>query len=393
VHFLTVYAVALLAAVLISGLAERSILSTAVLFLLVGLGSGALGILQFEGTEPFVENLMMLTLFSILYTDGMRVGLSDLRDAWYLPGRALICGMPLTLLFTAISAHWIVGLSWVESFLIGAILSPTDPVFVAALLGRKEVPESLKRLLNVESGVNDGLALPVVIYLIAVARHGEFSPLLISGEVLAGIALGLAIPWIAIRLEQSRFFSASVAYRPLNAFAIGLLVLGICYSLDANEYLAAFVAGIAVASLDPTLKESFHRFGEMVSELLKLAALLVFGSLIPIGIWGASSGADYLFVATALFVVRPLAMSIALLGSSMPWRERATAAWFGPKGFASVAYGILVVKSQLLNVDHLLRLIALVISGSIILHSSTDALISNWYAGRVAKARGSNEYV
>ncbi len=379
-HFLTAFAVTLLIAVLVSGLAERSVLSTAVLFLLAGFLCGAFGALQFEATDALVGALMMLALFSILYTDGMHVGLSELRKAWYLPGRALILGMPLTLLLTAACAHWVAGLGWIESLLVGAILSPTDPVFVAALVGREEVPHSLKQLLNVESGLNDGIALPIVIYLLAIAEHEQFDAVLTTGEVLAGVALGIAIPWLAVHLEQSRFFSAAVNYRPLNAFAIGLLVLAVCLSLGANEYLAAFAAGVTVATIDPGLRQSFREFGELVSELLKLAALLVFGSMISWEDVRAVGGAGFTFALLTLFVVRPVSMGIALVGSSMPWRERAAAAWFGPKGFASVAYGILALKSGIPNAEHVTLLVATVIAGSILLHSTTDVLVADWFA-------------
>ena len=134
---LLVFAMTLLAAVLVSDLADRSVLSTAVLFLLAGVvaGDGVLGAVSLRPDDPAVAMLAELALFSVLFTDGMRVGLSDLASAWQLPGRALLLGLPLTLLGTAFLAHWVAGLPWAESFLIGAVLSPTDPVFAAAIVG------------------------------------------------------------------------------------------------------------------------------------------------------------------------------------------------------------------------------------------------------------------
>ena len=142
---LFVFALTLLAAVLVSDLADRSVLSTAVLFLLAGVvaGEGMLGAISLRPDAPAVALLAELALFSVLFTDGMRVGLKDLASAWRLPGRALLLGLPLTLVGTALLARWIVGLPWAESFLIGAVLSPTDPVFAAAIVGREEVPARL----------------------------------------------------------------------------------------------------------------------------------------------------------------------------------------------------------------------------------------------------------
>src|SRR5919204_4755184 len=98
----------------------------------------------------------------------MRLSIRELLSAWHLPGRALLLGMPLTCCGTALFARLVVQVPWAEAFLLGAVLSPTDPVFAAAIVGREEVPQRLRHLLNVESGVNDGLALPVVVAMLAV---------------------------------------------------------------------------------------------------------------------------------------------------------------------------------------------------------------------------------
>jgi len=385
-----IFALTLLAAVLISELADRSVLSTAVLFLLTGFvaGEGVLNTVSLGPNDPAVAILAELALFSILFTDGMRLGVKELVSAWNLPGRALLLGLPLTLVGTAFLAHWIIGLPWAESLLIGAVLSPTDPVFAAAIVGRAEVPARLRRLLNIESGLNDGLALPIVIAMLAIVNSEAFSPWEVLGEVLAGIAIGVVVPWIAIRLEHSRYFSAHVTYQPLNAFAIGLLVYAIASLSGANPFLAAFAAGITVASVGPEVRAAFHQFGELISELLKLAALLVFGALISPQFLREIPASGYLFALLVLIAVRPVALSLSLVRSSLGWRERAVAAWFGPKGFASVVFGLLILKEaevgrmDLLRADHLFHLVAICIVGSIVAHSSTDVLIARWLGQR-----------
>ena len=371
---------ALLLAVLVSERAERSVLSTAVLFLVAGFvaGDGMLGIVALAPGNKVVAVLAELALFSVLFTDGMRVGLRDLAAAWRLPGRALFLGLPLTLGGTALLAHWVAGLPWLEAFLLGAVLSPTDPVFAAAIVGREEVPARLRRLLNVESGLNDGLALPLVVILLAVAGDGKVHLSAIAGEVVLGVALGVLVSWTAIRLERTRFFAAHTTYAPLNAFAIGLLVLALSSMTHANEFLAAFAAGITVATAGPEVREAFHPFGELVAELLKLAALLVFGASMSPRFLAEIPWTGYAFAVLVLIAVRPAALGIALGGSRLGWREWAAAAWFGPKGFASVVFGLLVLKSGLARADEVFRLTALVVSGSILAHSSTDVLVARW---------------
>ncbi|MFI7577068.1 cation:proton antiporter [Micromonospora sp. NPDC049497] len=373
------FAAVLLLAVLLSSLAHRTILSTAVLFLAAGfiLGPETTGVLNITADSPIVATLAELALFTVLFTDGMRVGWADLRSAWRLPGRALGWGLPLTLAITALLAHYVVGLDWPEALLLGAILAPTDPVFAAALVGNERVPGRLRHLLNVESGINDGLALPFVILFLAVAAGSDDLHLDELGtELLLGLVIGVAVPWLALRLERSRFFSASTQYEPLNGVAIGLLVLALGQVTHANLFLAAFAAGVTVATFGERQRESFEHFGELIAELFKLGALLVFGALISIEFLGEISWPGWVFAALAILVARPLALAVSFLGSHLTRTEQFAAMWFGPKGFASVVYGLLVLQAGIPAGDEIFHLVALTIVLSILAHSSTDIVIA-----------------
>jgi NhaP-type Na+/H+ or K+/H+ antiporter len=285
--------------------------------------------------------------------------------------------LPLTLVITALLAHYVAGMAWPQALLIGAILAPTDPVFAAALVGNDKVPARLRHLLNVESGVNDGLALPFVIVFLAVAAGSDDLHLGELGiELASGIAIGVAVPWLALWLERRRIFSASTQYEPLNAIAIGLLVLALGYATHANLFLAAFAAGITVATFGPRQREAFEHFGELISEVLKLAALLVFGALISVEFLGEISWTGWIFAILALVVARPLALWLSFLRSGLSLREQAAAMWFGPKGFASVVYGLLVLEAAIPDADAVFHLVALTIVLSILAHSSTDILVA-----------------
>ncbi len=381
---LLAFALVLFVGALLSDLAHRTVLSTAVLFLGAGivLGDGVTGVLSLRPSDPIVTSLAELALFSVLYTDGMRVAPNDLRRAWGLPGRALLLGMPLTFLLTALLAYGVAGLPWTESMLVGAVLAPTDPVFASAIVGRQEVPARLRSLLNVESGLNDGLALPVVLVLISVLSRGEVSLRELGTELLLGVVLGVVVPAIAALFIRSRFTAATPLYASLGGLSIGLVLLGVAEATHANLFLAAFTGGITVAALTPQVETSFHEFGELVTELLKLAAILVFGALVSPAFLADIPVLGYVFAVLAIVVARPVAIAIALLRSSLPLGERAVAAWFGPKGFASVVYGLLVLDAQLVRSDELFHLIALVITLSILAHSSTDVPIAHAFARR-----------
>ena len=376
-----VFAVTLLAAVLISERAHRTVLSTAVLFLVAGflVGGGMLDLLPLGADHPLVRQVAELALFSVLFTDGMRSGVRDLTRAWRLPGRALLFGLPLSLVGTALVAHWVAGVPWTEAFLLGAVLSPTDPVFAAAIVGREEIPWRLRHLLNVESGLNDGLALPIVVVLLAAAGGGEIDGAELAGELALGVGIGIVVPWAAIALERTSLFAAAGTYQPLGVFAIGLLVLGLSLLTHANLFLAAFAAGITVATIAPEVRDAFRGFGELITELLKLAALLVFGALISPAFLAETPASGYVFAVLAIVAVRPLSIVLALAGGRLGWRELGAAAWFGPKGFASVVYGLLVLGSGIARADELFHLIAIVIALSILAHSSTDVLVARLF--------------
>ena len=162
---LLVYSVTLFTAVLLSCLAERSVLSVAVIFLASGLLFGNTGVIAISPGQPVVALFIELALFAILFTDGMQVPLAG-TAGWRLPFRALFVGLPLALAATAALGRVLLGVSWQIAFLMGAALSPTDPAFASAIIGREEVPGRVRALLNIESGLNDGLALPVVMALL-----------------------------------------------------------------------------------------------------------------------------------------------------------------------------------------------------------------------------------
>jgi NhaP-type Na+/H+ or K+/H+ antiporter len=378
------FAALLMVAVLISERAHRTVLSTAVLFLVGGflLGPGVLDLIALQPGDPLVGQLAELALFAVLFTDGMKAGIRELRSAWRLPGRALLLGLPLTLIITAVIAHLLLDLTWTQTFLLAAVLAPTDPVFAAAIVGREEVPRRLRHLLNVESGVNDGLALPVVLVLLAAAGGAQTGGWLLLEEIVLGVVIGVAVPWVVLRLERLPALAAQAAFQPLVTVSIALLVLALCLITHGNLFLGAFAAGVTVASTGPTFREEFEQVGELVTELLKLAAILVFGVLMtPDFLFQEIPAVGWIFAVAALLVARPIALALAFVGAHLSWREQGVAMWFGPKGFASVVYGLIVLESGAPDADLLFHLVALVVVLSILAHSSTDVLIARNFAG------------
>jgi NhaP-type Na+/H+ or K+/H+ antiporter len=391
VVLVAVFGAALLVAVLLSGLAARSVLSTSLLFLVGGaiVSEGFLGLIHITPHSDLVEITADLALFAVLFTDGMHVSFAALRRAWHHPARALGLGMPLAFLGMALVAHFVAGLDWTTAFLVGAVLAPTDPVFASAIVGRQEVPARLRQLLNVESGINDGLALPVVLLLIAAAgpasHTAEASVGTISLELVGGLALGVAMPLAVSWLVRFRLLGAEPKLQPLLPFAIGVLLYATCHLTHANPYLAAFSAGAVLSSVSPESARIFEPLGEAAAELAKFAALLVFGALLTPSLFGDVSVGGYVAVVLAILVIRPGSLLLSLIGTSINRRERLTAAWFGPKGFASVVYGLLVLQAGIPEGEEAFTLIAVCIAFSIVAHSSTDVPIARVFADGAAE--------
>jgi sodium/hydrogen antiporter len=372
------FGVVLLISVSLSGLAARTVLSTTLLFLAAGavLGQGGFGIVDIPSSSPFVVAFADIALFTVLFTDGQRACLPALRDAWRLSGRALGLAMPLTMVGIAVPAHFLAGLDWPTAFLVGAILSPTDPVFASAIVGRADVPVRLRRLLNVESGLNDGLALPFVLIFLATATHHQPHLGTVALELLVGLGIGIAVPAAVTSAWRLPVLTAEPRLQALGPLAIGVVVYAACDLTHANPYLAAFAAGSTMASLDPVVADRFEHFGDLLSETTKFAALLVFGALITTDRLADLSAGDWAIAVLAILVVRPAAMLLSLLRTSLPWRQRTVAAWFGPKGFASVVYVLLAVQAGIPDAGHVFDLVAVTIALSIVLHSSTDVPIA-----------------
>lgn len=385
-----IFCVLLVFSVLLSARFKRTLLSAAVLFLLGGIvtGEGALGFAHVSAEAPLVSGMTRAALVAVLFTDAMGANLQELRRAWRLPGRALLFGMPLTMLGLALLSHLLLQVPWRESFLLGAILSPTDPVLSNAIVGRAAVPLQLRSLLNVESGVNDGIALPVVVALLPEAHAAGWTLL---AEVAGGVVVGVAVAWCVLALRSLSFFEVHEPFAPLVALTIGLTTFAVATVLHVSEFLAAFAAGITVATLDARTRTDFEPLGELLVSLLKVGTIFLFGLAVSARVLASFQLLTLLYALLAIIVVRPLSIFVALVGSALELPLRAVAAWFGPKGFASILFGLFIlhgghdVSAGAASAENLFRIIGLVVVCSILAHSTTDVPIAHWLERR---ARG-----
>lgn len=378
---LLTFGVALFLAVATSDLAARSPLSPTSVFLAVGLVAGPLGLDVIHLHGSVVEGISVVALYVILFTDGQEAPWADLRRHWRVSARALVVGMPLTLVLIAALGHWLAGLPWPAALVLGAVLAPTDPVFASALVGRDDVPRQVRHVLNIESGLNDGLALPAVLVLIGTAggnpigRSTDVPTLLL--ELLLGLALGFAIPFVGWLLLRLPAFGSGQVHRPLGHIAVAVVLFALCQLTGANAFVAAFAAGSTIASLDSTATAAFRRTGERVSEMLLGAALLAFASLLDAHLLATAGVLGFAFAVLVIVVSRPVPVTAVLVGTDLSFRQRLSLAWFGPKGFASVAYAAIVAFSDMPHAEEVVALTAVTVLVSALAHSSTDLVVAN----------------
>ena len=392
----TVLGLLLMLGALVSGLARRSVLSLAAMFVLAGfvLGNGGLEVIDFRARSGFVTDLAFAALIVILFRDGLEVESEMLQRAWHLPLRKLVLAMPLTTIIVAAATRVLIGLSWTESFLLGALLAPTDPVLTSSIVTNSRVPRLIRHSLNLESGLNDGLALPAVLTFLAAlsADSGHFVWWrFVLQDVGLGFLFGLACGWVA-SLLMPRSGGGGLT-RSIPAHQKSLFALGVAFatygvtvlSPKGNGFIAVFVAAIVLSVRRPDVRAHFERNSEELVEIVKLGIFLVFGSLLTMHAFTREGWAAIALVALTFLLARPLAVWLALAGTRTDAATRLFMGWFGPKGVASMTFSLIVLDRNIANGVRIFDLTALVVFCSIVVHGITDTPGAKWIAARAER--------
>lgn len=387
---LLIFGALLFGAAGLSGWLQGTVLSISVLSVGAGIVLSELDVITVDPASKTVLYVIEIALVMTLFSDGLLVEGELLRDHWGPAALALVLAMPITLSLLAVAAHFLFpALSWQEAFLLGAVLSPTDPVVTSAVVASPRVPEKIRHTLNLESGLNDGLALPFVLFFLALAT-GADSPggeaARLAGEALfgAGVGVGLAVAgaWLMTRMPGE----VQGKYEGIYALSIALLAYGVADLTWGNGLIAVFVCGIALAVARHEIPDVFTEFNESVSALLQVITFTVFGALIVATGWDGNTLRLALFIGFALFVARPAAVmiSFARVQESIP--NKLFIAWFGPKGVASMLFALLVLSSTEANRSLVFDIASFTVLASIVAHGLTDTVGTRWLEGRETAA-------
>ena len=381
---------------LVSGIARRSFLSLTAAFVVAGflLGQGGIGVLDLDPTSDFVQGLAVVALVLILFRDGLEVEQEMLQKAWHLPLRKLVLAMPLTCVLVALITHTVTDLDWTESFLVGALLSPTDPVLSSAVVTNPRVPRMVRHSLNLESGLNDGLALPAVLAFSAAAAADtdfvwyEF----VVQDVGLGLLTGLVVAFVASKLmPKTTALGHEVSPHQKSMYGLGVAFAAYGAATlppEGNGFIAVFVAAIAFGIWRPDIRRCFETRAEDIIEVVKLGVFLVFGAIFTLDTLFEDGWATVAIAVFTLLVARPVAIFVALAGSrQVDLGEKAFMAWFGPKGVATMTFALFVLGSTVPGGDRIAVIAALTVFLSIIAHGLTDQPGAEWIARRDEGAR------
>lgn len=371
------------------------------------IGPAVLDVVDIEHYSAPVTALMEAALTLVLFTDAMAVRRRDLVTGGFLPGRLLGIGLPL-----CIAAGWLLawpllpGLTVWELALVGAILAPTDAAVGTIAMSDPRVPVLVRKGLNAESGLNDGLVLPFFVVFLAAVPGTSYAQEGIGGtfwrSLLLSTVLGLLIGGIGGRVLQAARARGWVARDWGQVYVLGIAVAAfeLAVITDGSGFIAAWVAGFAFghalrrfrAGAEPEGPDRTPEFAENLGGLLASISLMVFGAVLLGPALENLTWRIVLYAVLSLTVVRMLPVAVSLAGSRLRVPTIAYIGWFGPRGLASIVLALLVVEEQVPGTQTLGRVVAVTAALSILLHGVSAVTLAGrygrWYAHASAAAGG-----
>ncbi|MDH3655636.1 MAG: sodium:proton antiporter [Myxococcales bacterium] len=361
----------------------------------VAFGPWGLDWLRFDVEHGAMHVLAELTLILVLFGDAARIDLSALRRELGLPVRLLAIGMPLTILFGGLAAKWMFPeLGWLEAAVLGAVLAPTDAALGQAVVSHHAVPTRVRQALNVESGLNDGIVLPVVLVLAALAsmsaevtRSASDWARFAAVQVTLGPLVGVAVAWLGNRLLKWSTAKGWIEppFERLTGLALALLAFTCAEHVGGNGFIAAFVSGMMLGQLTRGRCQWLYDFLEAEGQLLMLLVFLAFGVSFAAPALETGSSRTVAYAVLSLTVIRMVPVAIAMVGTGLRFPTVLFIGWFGPRGLASILFGILVLDEADLPHEALIfDLVMLTVLFSVVAHGVSAAPLARRYAAMAA---------
>lgn len=341
---------------------EQADITAPMIFTLLGVVCGPLGLALVSGSPDNSKIFFIaeLTLALVLFTDASQVRWKHLGQFNYYPIKLLAIGLPLTILAGAVFAYWLLPLGIVAALLLAIILTPTDAALAQSVMEQKSIDADLRNSVNVESGLNDGIALPILLMALALHTAGSAQELdgaywgeFILTQLLAGTVIGVAVGRIGSYLINQACEKdwISPVYQRLSSISLAIIAFSLAEVFHGNGFIAVFLAGLFLQTQHEVVIERLKEFGEAEGELLTLAVFFIFGVIFIPMVWPYISWNTFIYAVFSLTVARMLPVWISLIGTQLNIKEKLFLAWFGPRGIASVLYLLLVMEEFGFNQD------------------------------------------
>ena len=389
---LAAVALTVLAFAAVSGRISGTPITAAMIFTGVGLlvGSEALGLIDVAPGGETVKLLAEATLALVLFADASRIDVRALRGELSVPLRLLGIGLPLTLVAGFVVALIVFPkLLWPEALLLAVILAPTDAALGQAVVTLTRLPSRVRQGLNVESGLNDGICVPLFWIVLAIAQAesgaiGDGAAVRLVLEqigygLLAGVFAGIAAACVVV--VAGRHGHVSGSWLQVVPLAGAGLAFGIADPIGGSGFIAAFVGGFVFGAIQRRAGDEVGHLIEELGELFNAVTFILFGAVLLGPVLGDVTFSIALFAVLSLTVVRLLPVAIAMTGTGARRQTVAFLGWFGPRGLASIVFAVLVLEEGgLPHVDLILVTTYLTIGVSVLAHGLTAAPLANRYA-------------
>ena len=387
---------------IISRRIEHSIVTPPMAFVALGilLGPQLLGLVTVDPDSAPVRLLAELTLVLVLFTDASRIDLKLLFRERELPLRLLSVGLALNVVLGTLAALVLFGgqLTPWEAAVLATILAPTDAALGQATMTDPRVPVCIRQTLNVESGLNDGLCLPVLLIFLSLAslqastEPPAFWLALTGKQLLLGPVVGVAVGYVGgFAIARSiRWQWSTQQFQDLAVLSLPILAFALAEAIGGNGFLAAFCAGLTLGNTAHELCQCVHEFGEAEGQLLVLLAFAIYGAVMvfpALADWQWQIGAYAVF---SLTIARSAGVAASVWGEGLRWETISFLGWFGPRGIASILYGLLMLeRGNLASSELIFHIMAVTVLLSVFTHGLTALPGTRWYAHRMASAKGS----
>ncbi len=367
----------------VAGRVERSVISGPMVFTVVGLIIGPLG---FGWLHPELDNdglrmLADITLALVLFIDAANADLGVVKRSFRIPQRMLAFGLPLTILLGfGVGLVLFDQLSVFEVAILATMLAATDAALGKAVISNKLVPDRIRESLNIESGLNDGICVPILLLFIALALGTDtgdsnmlYAAKLVAKEVGIGLLVGLGMSAVGIQVLKFCYQRGWVSnvWIQIPVAALALACFAVAQELHGSGYVAAFVGGLLFGSVKTSKTHELVHAAEGTSEALALVTWVMFGCAVMGQSLGYLSWQVMVYALLSLTVVRMLPMFIALTGSGESTTSKLLLGWFGPRGLASIVFAIIVLNRGVEGGSILALIVVCTVTLSIFMHGLT----------------------